>query len=113
MRRWPLVPTLAAATPALAFGHAIGRIGCLLVGDDYGRQTNLPGVSHFPRGCRRRWCPSIPRRFTKAVCSGSACCQHGRWLNLRMMAARRMRLIGVLTVVVAAGLGLFAASLHA
>lgn len=34
VQRWPIVPTLAAATPALAFGHAIGRIGCLLVGDD-------------------------------------------------------------------------------
>ena len=33
-RRLPLVPTLAAAAPALAIGHAIGRIGCFLVGDD-------------------------------------------------------------------------------
>src|SRR5262245_28885965 len=36
IKRWPIVETLSAATPALAFGHLIGRIGCFLVGDDYG-----------------------------------------------------------------------------
>src|SRR5690348_14209386 len=36
-RRWLVMPLLAAATPALTIGHAIGRIGCFLVGDDYGR----------------------------------------------------------------------------
>ena len=46
----PLVPALAAASPALAIGHAIGRIGCFLVGDDYGRPTSLPWGVAFPRG---------------------------------------------------------------
>jgi phosphatidylglycerol:prolipoprotein diacylglycerol transferase len=41
---------LAAATPALAIGHAIGRIGCFLVGDDYGRPTSLPWGVAFPEG---------------------------------------------------------------
>jgi phosphatidylglycerol:prolipoprotein diacylglycerol transferase len=49
-RRLPLIPTLAAATPALAIGHAIGRIGCFLVGDDYGRPSDLPWAVAFPRG---------------------------------------------------------------
>jgi phosphatidylglycerol:prolipoprotein diacylglycerol transferase len=49
-RRWPLLAVLAAATPALAAGHAIGRIGCLLVGDDYGRPTDLPWGIAFPEG---------------------------------------------------------------
>src|SRR5215213_2733161 len=31
-RRWAVMPILAAATPALTIGHAIGRIGCFLVG---------------------------------------------------------------------------------
>jgi phosphatidylglycerol---prolipoprotein diacylglyceryl transferase len=48
--RLPLVPTLAASTPALAIGHAIGRIGCFLVGDDYGRPSDLPWAVAFPRG---------------------------------------------------------------
>lgn len=50
VRRFPLVTTIAAATPALAAGHAIGRIGCFLVGDDYGRPTDLPWGVAFPRG---------------------------------------------------------------
>lgn len=49
-RRVPLVPALAAATPALAVGHAIGRIGCFLVGDDYGRPSDLPWAVAFPEG---------------------------------------------------------------
>jgi len=47
---WPLLPVMAAATPALAVGHAIGRIGCFLVGDDYGRVTDLPWGVAFPEG---------------------------------------------------------------
>lgn len=49
-KRWPLVPVLAAATPALAIGQMLGRIGCFLVGDDYGRPTSLPWGVAFPRG---------------------------------------------------------------
>jgi phosphatidylglycerol:prolipoprotein diacylglycerol transferase len=30
------------AGPAIALGQAIGRIGCLMAGDDYGRPTDLP-----------------------------------------------------------------------
>jgi phosphatidylglycerol:prolipoprotein diacylglycerol transferase len=50
LKRWPLVGVLAAATPALAVGQMIGRIGCFLVGDDYGHPTNLPWGIAFPRG---------------------------------------------------------------
>lgn len=46
----PLLPALAAAAPALAIGHAIGRIGCFLVGDDYGRASDLPWAVAFPEG---------------------------------------------------------------
>jgi phosphatidylglycerol---prolipoprotein diacylglyceryl transferase len=49
-RRLPKLAVLAAATPALAIGHAIGRIGCFLVGDDYGRPTDLPWGVAFPQG---------------------------------------------------------------
>jgi phosphatidylglycerol---prolipoprotein diacylglyceryl transferase len=49
-RRLPLLPVIAAATPALAIGHAIGRIGCLLVGDDYGTPSTLPWAMAFPQG---------------------------------------------------------------
>ena len=49
-RRLPVLRVLAAATPALAIGHAIGRIGCFLVGDDYGRPSSLPWAVAFPEG---------------------------------------------------------------
>ncbi|HYT75843.1 MAG TPA: prolipoprotein diacylglyceryl transferase [Vicinamibacterales bacterium] len=47
---WPTLGVLAAATPALAVGQMIGRIGCFLVGDDYGRPTSLPWGVAFPQG---------------------------------------------------------------
>lgn len=49
-RRLPLWPTADAATPALALGYAIGRLGCFLVGDDYGRPTDLPWGVRFANG---------------------------------------------------------------
>ncbi len=50
LRRLPVVPVLSAATPGLAIGHAIGRIGCFLVGDDYGHPSSLPWAIAFPDG---------------------------------------------------------------
>jgi len=49
-RRLPFWPLLDAATPALALGYAVGRIGCFLVGDDYGRPSELPWAVAFPNG---------------------------------------------------------------
>ncbi len=48
--RLPLMTVLSAAAPALALGQGVGRIGCFLVGDDYGRATNLPWGIAFPQG---------------------------------------------------------------
>src|SRR5687767_5312077 len=50
VKRWPVIAVLAAATPALAVGQLLGRIGCFLVGDDYGSPTTLPWGVAFPRG---------------------------------------------------------------
>ncbi len=44
LRFW-VVADLAA--PAIALGQAIGRIGCLMAGDDYGRPTSLPWAITF------------------------------------------------------------------
>ncbi len=46
----PLVTVMNAAAPALAIGQALGRVGCFLVGDDYGRLTDLPWGIAFPDG---------------------------------------------------------------
>ena len=45
---WFKIADLAA--PFLVLGHGIGRIGCFLVGDDYGIPTNLPWAIAFPNG---------------------------------------------------------------
>src|SRR3954454_14818875 len=49
-KRWNVLPILAAATPAMPIGHLLGRIGCFLVADDYGRPTTLPWGVAFPKG---------------------------------------------------------------
>ncbi len=65
--RLPLVATLSAATPALAIGHLIGRIGCFLVGDDYGRPSSLPWAVAFPLGLPPVFEPVHPTQLYEAV----------------------------------------------
>lgn len=38
-RKLPVMTMYDAAAPALALAYALGRLGCFLVGDDYGRYT--------------------------------------------------------------------------
>jgi phosphatidylglycerol:prolipoprotein diacylglycerol transferase len=70
LRGWPIVPALSAATPALAVGHLLGRIGCFLVGDDYGRPTTLPWGVAFPRGLPPTDVPVHPTQLYEAVFLG-------------------------------------------
>ncbi len=49
-RRLPAWPVLDAAAVALALGYGVGRIGCFLVGDDYGVPTDLPWGVAFEHG---------------------------------------------------------------
>jgi phosphatidylglycerol:prolipoprotein diacylglycerol transferase len=44
--RW----TMELAAPALAAAYALGRVGCFLVNDDYGRPADLPWAMRFPEG---------------------------------------------------------------
>jgi phosphatidylglycerol:prolipoprotein diacylglycerol transferase len=48
--RVPLRWTMQLAAPALAAAYALGRVGCFLVNDDYGRPSSLPWAMKFPRG---------------------------------------------------------------
>lgn len=41
---------LEASAVATAVGQSFGRIGCFLVGDDYGIESNLPWAIAFPNG---------------------------------------------------------------
>jgi phosphatidylglycerol---prolipoprotein diacylglyceryl transferase len=47
MSFWTLGDAIA---PAVAIAYAIARIGCFLVGDDYGVPSNLPWAIAFPKG---------------------------------------------------------------
>ena len=44
--RW----TMQVVGPALAASYAVGRVGCFLVGDDYGGPSSLPWAMKFPEG---------------------------------------------------------------
>lgn len=46
----PPIPLANAACISLAVGQAIGRVGCFLVGDDYGKASDLPWAVAFPNG---------------------------------------------------------------
>ena len=46
----PLRWTMQLVAPALAAAYALGRIGCFLVNDDYGRPSSLPWAVKFPQG---------------------------------------------------------------
>src|SRR5690606_20684067 len=48
--RVPIRWTAQIGAPALAAAYALGRVGCFLVGDDYGRPTDLPWGIRFPEG---------------------------------------------------------------
>ena len=69
MRRARLRPmaVLAAAAPGLAVGHAIGRVGCFLVGDDYGRPSTLPWAVAFPSGLPPTDVPVHPTQLYEAI----------------------------------------------
>src|SRR5580765_8470428 len=48
--RHPRVPPWRAAdvcAPAIALGQAIGRVGCFMAGDDYGRPADVPWAVRF------------------------------------------------------------------
>lgn len=49
-RRVPIRITMQLTAPALAAAYAVGRVGCFVVGDDYGRPTDLPLGVKFPQG---------------------------------------------------------------
>ena len=49
-RRIDFFTAADASAPALAVGYALGRIGCFLVGDDYGRPTDSWVGIAFPKG---------------------------------------------------------------
>jgi len=50
LRRIPILLICDIAAPLLGLGYAIGRMGCFLNGDDYGRPSAVPWAMAFPKG---------------------------------------------------------------
>jgi len=46
----PLHWMLDYGAPCIAIAHAVGRVGCLLAGDDYGVASDAPWAVAFPQG---------------------------------------------------------------
>jgi phosphatidylglycerol:prolipoprotein diacylglycerol transferase len=59
----PLGDTLDVSAPALALAYAVGRIGCFLVGDDWGRPTGSWVGIRFPQGSPPTRVDIIEREF--------------------------------------------------
>ena len=57
--RW----TMQIGAPALAAAYALGRVGCFLVNDDYGRPTNLPWGVKFPHGLPPSTAANLHQQF--------------------------------------------------
>jgi phosphatidylglycerol:prolipoprotein diacylglycerol transferase len=64
LRGMSLIETMNAAAPALAASQAIGRIGCFLVGDDYGVRSTEPWAVAFPHGLPPTIDPATGSLFT-------------------------------------------------
>jgi phosphatidylglycerol:prolipoprotein diacylglycerol transferase len=68
--RWHGLPTRVVAScvaTAAPFGQACGRIGCFLVGDDYGQPSTLPWAVAFPEGLPPTAVPVHPTQIYEAI----------------------------------------------
>ena len=66
----PLRVLTSCAGPALTVGQMFGRIGCFLVGDDYGYPTDLPWGIAFPKGAPPVEVPVHPTMLYEAAWLG-------------------------------------------
>ena len=67
----PLRWTMHLAAPALAAAYALGRVGCFLVNDDYGRPTDLPWAVKFPQGLPPSTAANMEQLFGIPVPAGT------------------------------------------
>ncbi len=67
----PLRWTMQLVAPALAAAYALGRVGCFLVNDDYGRPTGVPWGVKFPRGLPPSTAGNMEKLFGIPVPAGT------------------------------------------
>jgi len=66
-QKLPLRPMADACAPAISLAYAVGRVGCFLVGDDWGRPTASWVGVRFPQGAPPTRVDIIEREFGIAV----------------------------------------------
>ena len=62
-KRLKVAPLADLVAAPLAAGYSLGRVGCFLVGDDYGRPTDVPWAMAFPRGAPPTTVQSLREQF--------------------------------------------------
>ena len=62
-QKLPVAKMLDVSAPALAIAYAVGRMGCFLVGDDWGRPTDAAVGIAFPQGAPPTRVDIIERQF--------------------------------------------------
>src|SRR5690606_1912859 len=68
MKRVPFLVITDLASPLLIIAYAVGRVGCLLVGDDYGVPSNLPWAIAFPNGSPPTFDRVHPTQIYDTIC---------------------------------------------
>lgn len=66
-RKMPWLPTADMVAPFLILGYAVGRVGCFMVGDDYGIASNLPWAMTFPKGLPPTIVPVHPTQIYEVI----------------------------------------------
>jgi phosphatidylglycerol:prolipoprotein diacylglycerol transferase len=105
-RGLPFGRTLDAGALCLALAYGIGRIGCFLVGDDYGKPTDLPWGVAFKKGIPATTARNLEEHFgiepPPGAAPGDFVAVHptqvyetlaalGIWIFLRRLARRDLR----------------------
>ncbi len=67
IHRVPVVVFMNCCAVGVAVGQALGRVGCFLVGDDYGHATDVPWALAFPQGAPPTFDPVHPTQLYEAV----------------------------------------------
>lgn len=69
-RQVPVRITMHLAAPAMAAAYAVGRVGCFVVGDDYGVPTDLPWGVKFPQGLPPTTAGNLSAMFKVPIAEG-------------------------------------------
>jgi phosphatidylglycerol:prolipoprotein diacylglycerol transferase len=123
-----------AVAPALAVGQSLGRVGCFLVGDDYGKVTDVPWAVSFPQGSpptfdnvhptqlyevawllpvaallwsRRNKSPSLMGEYLICNGAGRIVIEHWRVNEAVVFGMTEPQVIGVCLVLLGAGLWIY------